>query len=104
MEINIISGSNQPETTNVIMGFYNEKDIDVNVDDLSSSDLQAYNDFFDFVGNVVVVKISNCPFFMDCNRVTPVTVLDENNFLDYTLLLPSDKTIVDNFGLIFENI
>ena len=38
MEINILSGSNAPETTNVLMGIYNGTDQNVDANALSSSE------------------------------------------------------------------
>lgn len=103
MEINILSGSNAPETTNVLMGIYNGTDQNVDANALSSSLKKDYNSFFNFTGNYTNLIILNAPYDLDANRVTPDAVEDDLITIDYSLLSDADKVKIDNLVKIFNN-
>jgi|Laugrespbdmm15sn_2_1035079.scaffolds.fasta_scaffold30878_2 hypothetical protein len=101
MEINIISGSNAPENTNVIMGIYNDTDQNININTLSTELKNDYTSFFNFTGNYVSLNIINAPYALDANHVTPDIVKDDLIVIDYLLLSETDKIKINNFINIF---
>lgn len=103
MEINILSGSNAPETTNVLMGIYNDTDQNIDVNTLSTSLKKDYDSFFNFTGNYTKLIIINAPYNLDANCVTPDAVEDDLITIDYSLLSDANKVKIDNLVNIFNN-
>jgi hypothetical protein len=97
----IVSGNNLPETTNVLMGNFvafsgEERQISLNLDNADPDQKKIYDDFFNLVGNLTSVQIINSPYQIDMNRVAPINIEQEAMELDYLLMNPSDKKIVDD--------
>jgi hypothetical protein len=103
MEINILSGSNAPQDTSVLMGLYNDADQNINVNSLSTLLKAEYNKFFNFTGNYAKLIIINAPYTLDANRVTPDAVESDLITIDYSLLSKIDKVKIDNLVKIFNN-
>jgi hypothetical protein len=101
MEINIISGSNAPETTNVLMGMYNDTNQNIDVTELNNTLKTKHDAFFNFTGNYLNLIIINTPYELSVNRVTPGAVEIETVTIDYATLSNTDKNKVDNFVSIF---
>jgi len=101
MEINILSGSNAPETTNVLMGMYNGIDQNVDVIALSNALKTKYDAFFNFTGNYSNLTILNTPYELSANRVTPDSVELDTVTIDYNTLSTVDKKKIDNLAAIF---
>jgi putative transposon-encoded protein len=101
MSILIISGSNLPEETNVVMGDMldsNGKNVSINIDitTISEDAKVVYNKFFELVGNSSKIEISNSPYNYNGNHVRPILI--ENNMIeiDYSVLNQDDKDVIDN--------
>jgi hypothetical protein len=103
MEINIISGSNAPQDTNVLMGLYNNTDQNIDANTLSTSLKVDYNTFFNFTGNYVSLTILNTPYSLEANRVTPLDVELDTMIIDYEILSLDDKKKIDDLVKIFNN-
>lgn len=101
MEINILSGSNAPETTNVLMGTYNNTDQNIDVTTLSNALKTKYNAFFNFTGNYLNVIIINAPYELSANRVTPDSIEFDIVTIDYDTLSNNDKKKIDDLATIF---
>jgi len=101
MEINILSGSNAPESTNVLMGMYNDTDQNIDVIALSNVLKTKYNAFFNFTGNYANLIIINAPYELSANRVTPDSVELDTVTIDYNTLSANDKEKIDNLAAIF---
>lgn len=102
MEINILSGSNAPETTNCMMGLVDENDVNINVDDLTIEQKEKHDDFFSSeMKHFGSIKILNAPIGIDVNRVTPLTISNDEFVIDYDLVSLPTKNIIDAFISIF---
>jgi hypothetical protein len=102
MSVFIVSGSNAPATTEVVMGQFldntgNIKSVNINVEEIQDPAKKAvYDAFFDMVGNNVSVELINSPYQGDFNHVTPSAVALEALVIDYNTLSAGDKAKVDN--------
>jgi hypothetical protein len=101
VEINILSGSNAPETTNVLMGLYNNINQNIDVSTLTTTLKTKYNAFFNFTGNYANLIIINAPYELSANRVTPDVVEIDIITIDYNTLSATDKKKIDNLTAIF---
>jgi len=110
MSVFIVSGSNAPETTQVVMGFYKKSDgehkhfmIDITaVEDPAKKAI--YNEFFNFVGSYTTVELINSPYQLDCNHVTPNTVELDSIVIDYTTLSVKEKAKIDAAFAVLETV
>jgi hypothetical protein len=103
MEINILSGSNAPQDTNVLMGLYNDTDQNIDVNALSTLLKTDYNTFFNFTGNYMSLTILNAPYSLEANRVTPLDVELDTMVIDYETLSSADKKKIDDLINVFNN-
>jgi hypothetical protein len=103
MEINILSGSNAPQDTNVLMGLYNDTDQNIDVNTLSTLLKADYNTFFNFTGNYMSLTILNAPYSLEANRVTPLDVELDTMVIDYETLSLVDKKKIDDLVNVFNN-
>lgn len=103
MEINILSGSNAPQDTNVLMGLYNDTDQNIDVNTLSTLLKADYNTFFNFTGNYMSLTILNAPYLLEANRVTPLDVELDTMVIDYETLSSADKKKIDDLINVFNN-
>jgi hypothetical protein len=103
MEINILSGSNAPQDTNILMGLYNDTDQNIDVNALSTLLKADYNTFFNFTGNYMSLTILNAPYSLEANRVTPLDVELDTMVIDYETLSSADKKKIDDLINVFNN-
>jgi hypothetical protein len=102
MKINILSGSNAPETTNCIMGLIDGKEVFVNINEFTTEQLAKFNDFFSSeMKHFGSITILNAPIGIDLNRVTPLTISNNEFVVDYDLASLPTKNIIDSFITIF---
>lgn len=109
MEINILSGSNAPESTNVIMGQFIKtngefKDINVSIETASVESKAIYDNFFNMTGKHASLSIINSPYNFEGNHVSPDAVDLESVVIDYTILSANDKSIIDAAFALLESI
>jgi hypothetical protein len=100
MSVQIISGSNAPENTNVIMGEVinqegENKSIFIDIETISPAGKQIYDDFFSVIGLNAKVIIKNSPYNYDGNHVTPLSVDAEIVEIDYNELPAAAKAKID---------
>jgi hypothetical protein len=101
-KINILSGSNAPETTNCMMGLVGDNDVNINVDDLTVEQKAKFDDFFSSeMKHFGSITILNAPIGIDLNRVTPLTISNDEFVVDYDLASLPMKNIIDSFISIF---
>jgi hypothetical protein len=102
MSIFVVSGSNTPATTQVVMGdFINTngeyKTVNIDVTTIQDPSKKAvYDAFFNLVGSNVTVEVINSPHQGSFNHVTPNAVALEAVVLDYSTMNAGDKSVVDN--------
>lgn len=110
MSVLIVSGSNAPQTTQVVMGFFRKADGELKnffIDITSVEDpvkKAIYNNFFNFVGSHTTVELVNSPYELDCNHVTPNVVELNSMTIDYSTLAPEEKEKVDAAFAILESL
>lgn len=109
MSVFIVSGSNNPETTHVVMGqFLNAQNetivVNINIDEIADPVKKAvYDSFFNFVGSYVSVEIINSPFNGDFNHVTPTVVEKDAIVIDYQTLSQIEKDKIDEaFAVLYQ--
>jgi helix-turn-helix protein len=109
MSVFIVSGSNAPETTHIVMGQFQNPEgvivpLNININEIQDPVKKAvYDSFFNFVGSYVSVEIINSPFVGDFNHVTPNSVENDAIVIDYNTLSQSEKEKVDNaFTALYE--
>ena len=100
MSVQIISGSNAPENTNVIMGEVinqegENKSVFIDVETISPAGKQIYDDFFGIIGLNAKTTIVNSPYNYDGNHVTPLAVASEIVEIDYNELSAAAKEKID---------
>lgn len=102
MSIFIVSGTNSPQPTNVVMGQVIKENgelssINLNIAEITDlSKKEIYESFFNFVGSYVSVEIKNCPHTGNFNHVTPESVETDMVVIDYATLSESEKAKIDN--------
>lgn len=101
MSVLIVSGSNAPNDTHVVMGQYvtkagESKEIFIDINEVQDpAKKEIYNAFFNFVGSYVTVELVNSPYTLDCNHVTPSNVELDSLILDYNTLGAVEKAKID---------
>lgn len=110
MSVFIVSGSNAPETTHVVMGQFKKSNgdeavVDLNIETILDPAKKAiYDAFFNFVGSYVSVEIINSPYEGDFNHVTPLVVEKDAIIIDYSLLAQAEKDKIDNAFALLETV
>lgn len=102
MSVFVVSGSNAPATTQLVMGQFLDnsgtpKVVNINVEEIQDPAKKAvYDAFFGLVGSNVSVELINSPYKGEFNHVTPNAVDLEALIIDYSTLNAGDKAKVDN--------
>jgi hypothetical protein len=102
MNINILSGSNAPESTKVLMGFYNNENMFIDATTLTGANLTKYNKFVTLVASGIVGKVDGTPFSLECNHVSPNEISEEETILEFSLLSAKNKKIITDFELLLK--
>ncbi len=110
MSVFIVSGSNAPEPTHLVIGQFKkttgeEATLEIDVDAIQDPAKKAvYNAFFNFVGSYVSVEIINSPYQLDCNHITPLPVELDAIVLDYNTITAAEKEKIDNAFALLETL
>lgn len=102
MDINILSGNNSPETTNVVMGMYKDKGVNIDISTVSLPAKQLYDAFFNMVGSHTSLSIVNSPYKFEGNHVTPNVVTLQSVIIDFNSLSVADKQKVHSVFALLE--
>lgn len=101
MSVLIISGSNLPDNTNVVIGDMIDSEgkncsLNIDMNEVSSGAKEVYSNFFELVGIYSKLEILNSPYNYNVSHVTPEEVINDIKSIDYSILNQGDKDVIDN--------